>query len=322
MDSHHDLLAMDDASMGSKSPTFAMDDSSAFFDYNQVSDTYPSFGGPFGLAHHTSTSPVMNYNSLNSLSLSGSGINDFMYAPMPTNPPFAATRPYTPVDGIHSITPSLTHLSPANLSASELSGDGLPSSRRSSTGSPASQHGSRSLPSTNGGIAPTAITPPPQSAGSHSRQNSVGSNASARYNPINTSTRPMRATRSKRAKTEESDDEDDADFQPSNLPSSDHRREEIRKQRIESEQRRRDELRDGYRRLKDALPSSNQKSSKVSLLDRAVTHIKYLEMTQGSLQQRLTAAENEMQRLRQVNEALMLGTAEQRHAAAVAAHNY
>jgi len=48
------------------------------------------------------------------------------------------------------------------------------------------------------------------------------------------------------------------------------RREEIRRQRIESEQRRRDELRDGYRRLKDALPVSNQKSSKVSLLDRGM----------------------------------------------------
>jgi len=116
------------------------------------------------------------------------------------------------------------------------------------------------------------------------------------------------------------------------------RREEIRRQRIESEQRRRDELRDGYRRLKDALPVSNQKSSKVSLLDRATTHIKYLEMTQQQLQTRLQQAENETARLRQcvhlssdhalfmqltsflrVNEALMLGTAEQRHAAAAAA---
>jgi hypothetical protein len=35
------------------------------------------------------------------------------------------------------------------------------------------------------------------------------------------------------------------------------RREKIRRQRIESEQRRRDELRDGYRRLKRALPVSN-----------------------------------------------------------------
>ena len=49
-----------------------------------------------------------------------------------------------------------------------------------------------------------------------------------------------------------------------------NRREEVRRQRIESEQRRRDELRDGYRRLKDALPVSNQKSSKVSLLDRGM----------------------------------------------------
>jgi hypothetical protein len=42
------------------------------------------------------------------------------------------------------------------------------------------------------------------------------------------------------------------------------RRDEIRRQRIELEQRRRDELRDSYRRLKDALPVANQKSGKVS----------------------------------------------------------
>lgn len=46
------------------------------------------------------------------------------------------------------------------------------------------------------------------------------------------------------------------------------RRELVRKQRIESEQRRRDELRDGYARLKAVLPPSTAKSSKVSLLDR------------------------------------------------------
>jgi len=47
------------------------------------------------------------------------------------------------------------------------------------------------------------------------------------------------------------------------------RREEIRRQHIESEQRRCDELWDGYRRLKDALPVPNQKSSKTFSLDRA-----------------------------------------------------
>ena len=46
------------------------------------------------------------------------------------------------------------------------------------------------------------------------------------------------------------------------------RKEATRKQRIEAEQRRRDELREGYARLKDVLPVSNQKSSKVALLER------------------------------------------------------
>jgi hypothetical protein len=45
------------------------------------------------------------------------------------------------------------------------------------------------------------------------------------------------------------------------------RRETICKQHIESEQWGRDELRDGYACFKDALSASNQKSSKVSLLD-------------------------------------------------------
>lgn len=51
----------------------------------------------------------------------------------------------------------------------------------------------------------------------------------------------------------------------------------------------------------------------------ATTHIRYLEMTQQQLQTRLQAAEAETARLRHVNEALMLGTAEQRHAAAASA---
>ena len=82
------------------------------------------------------------------------------------------------------------------------------------------------------------------------------------------------------------------------------RREEIRRQRIESEQRRRDELRDGYRRLKNVLPVSNQKSSKVS------PSTGYHEMTPQQLQTRLNQAEMETQRLRSLNEALMLSTTE------------
>ena len=105
------------------------------------------------------------------------------------------------------------------------------------------------------------------------------------------------------------------------------RRETVRKQRIESEQRRRDELREGYSRLKESLPASNQKASKVSLLERgtlvlpcikfnilivyclATGHIKYLEAIKGQLEARLKGADHEVHRLRTVNEALMLNRA-------------
>ena len=49
------------------------------------------------------------------------------------------------------------------------------------------------------------------------------------------------------------------------------RKENTRRQRIEAEQRRRDELRDGYARLKDVLPISATKSSKVNLIERGVS---------------------------------------------------
>jgi len=194
------------------------------------------------------------------------------------------SRPYTPSSGIYPAALS-------NLSAGELSSDSMQSGRRS-RGSGRAQSPSPTIPRAH------------------------------RFNPIGV---PASRTkeRNMRKKSKSSDSDDDDDFQPATPPANDggpsRRREEIRRQRIESEQRRRDELREGYRRLKDSLPVSNQKSSKVSLLDRATTHIKYLEMTQNQLSMRLQSAENETQRLRQVNEALMLGTAEQRQAVAAAA---
>ncbi|KAI0068036.1 hypothetical protein BV25DRAFT_1793378 [Artomyces pyxidatus] len=200
-----------------------------------------------------------------------------------SSPSYSPARPYTPPTSVY---PALM-----NLSAGELSSDSMQSGRTS------------------------------RGSGTHS-PSLAAVPRSHRYNPIGVPV-PARATRERKRRATKQEDfsDDDDDFQPS-IPagtSNEVRREEIRRQRIESEQRRRDELRDGYRRLKDALPVSNQKSSKVSLLDRATTHIKYLEMTQQQLQTRLQQAENETQRLRQVNEALMLGTAEQRHAAAAAA---
>ncbi|OCH90055.1 hypothetical protein OBBRIDRAFT_629591 [Obba rivulosa] len=241
------------------------------------------------------SSPHLNFGSLNLPTT----LSEYTYGSAPTYPMGVPARPFTP-PGIY----------PGALSAGELSSDsGSTRSRRGSgTHSPGPLAASQ-------GVPPGSLAAVPRSH---------------RFNPLGPAPLARAATRAQakkraRANTGASgaDDfisDDDEEFNPSGPSlSNDVRREEIRRQRIESEQRRRDELRDGYRRLKDALPVSNQKSSKVSLLDRATTHIRYLEMTQQQLQTRLSQAEQETQRLRHVNEALMLGTAEQRHAAAASA---
>ncbi|KAF9469709.1 hypothetical protein BDZ94DRAFT_1278880 [Collybia nuda] len=243
----------------------------------------PAFGIPVGLP--ASGSPL----GFNTLNLSTS-IGEYSYS----SPSFSApspARPYTPPDGASISPPSLMY-----NSAGELSSDGMPSSGRHSRGS-----GTHSPPAS----IPYAATVP----------------RSHRFNPLaspatRASIRGAHRRRSSRS-NDDSDDEDD-DFQPALVSggNADSRRETIRKQRIESEQRRRDELRDGYARLKETLPASNQKSSKVSLLDRATGHLRYLETVKDQLEMRLKAAETEVHRLRNVNEALMLSTA--RHAVATA----
>ncbi|KAI5984518.1 hypothetical protein EDD15DRAFT_2480371 [Pisolithus albus] len=237
---------------------------------------YPQ--SPYGVSmmacKSSSSSPQLDFDSLNLANT----IGEYSYS----SAPYAIASPsgpYTLPD--NSISPPAVY----NISAGELSSDSLNSGRRSSgsgTHSPASVHS-----------VPYAAAVP----------------QSHRFNPI-APPATLSATKSARRKSRNDDsDNEDKEFQPaaSNSGNNDARRETIRNQRIESEQRRRNELRDGYRRLTDALPVSNQKSSKVSLLDRATTHIK------------LQQAENEVQRLRTVDEALMLGTAEQRQAAAAAA---
>ncbi|KAI0081120.1 hypothetical protein K474DRAFT_1704143 [Panus rudis PR-1116 ss-1] len=240
---------------------------------------------PFGVGSMNlppSSSPRMGFNSLNI----SNGMSEYTYGPS-TSFSNSPGRSYTP-----------TGIFPGALNG-DLSSDSLPSGR--------SRRGS-------GAGSPGPAVPP---------GNPASIPRSHRFNPMAaTVTRSSTRQQKKRAKGSDDFDSDDGDdyvANASNQPSDSVRREEIRRQRIESEQRRRDELRDGYRRLKEALPVSNQKSSKVSLLDRATTHIRYLEMTQNQLQTRLAQAEAETQRLRHVNEALMLGTAEQRHAAAASA---
>nr|GAT61320.1 predicted protein [Mycena chlorophos] len=106
----------------------------------------------------------------------------------------------------------------------------------------------------------------------------------------------------------DSDDEDAGYGFGENVATT--RKEATRQQRIQAEQRRRDELRDGYAKLKDVLPVSNQKSSKVSLLERATTHIAALELENKSLNERIASLEEEIRRLQALNDKLGVGALE------------
>ncbi|KAJ7911403.1 hypothetical protein B0H13DRAFT_1512661, partial [Mycena leptocephala] len=86
------------------------------------------------------------------------------------------------------------------------------------------------------------------------------------------------------------------------------RKETTRRQRIEVEQRRRDDLRDVYSKLKDQLPASKQRSSKVSLLVRATSHIVDLNSEHKMLKERVASLENKIQRLQTMNEKLSSGS--------------
>ncbi|GBE77473.1 hypothetical protein SCP_0103480 [Sparassis crispa] len=186
------------------------------------------------------------------------------------------------------------------------------------------------------GVMPVSASPPPQSpnmydplsppiSGSdtsadgiyhHSRNSSAtGSPSSSRANSLvhrnplryNPTPSPTSSSAGRRSRGRSLSDEDD--HMGVNIAESlaNTRKEATRRQRIEAEQRRRDELRDGYARLKEVLPVSNQKSSKVSLLERATNHIVSLEKSNRQLQARLAQIEQEVQRLRSLNEKISLG---------------
>lgn len=251
----------------------AYNDSS--FAYMENEFLYPSnspadLGVPIGLPQ---TMSPMDISSVN--------MPEYTFSP----PSFVAA-PSPPAELGNVSPPMLTY----NLSGGELSSDALPSGRLS------------------------------RSNGAHSPPNYATVPRSQRYNPIavpanRPATRAAHRRKASRSTTQDdSEDDDDEEFKPGGSiaatdASRDSRRETVRKQRIESEQRRRDELREGYARLKETLPASNQKASKVSILDRAVSHIKYLEAVKEQLEVRLKGADHEVHRLRNVNEALMLNRA-------------
>jgi len=134
----------------------------------------------------------------------------------------------------------------------------------------------------------------------HSRRNSLVHRNSLRYNPT-----PSPSTSSGRRSRGQSISDDEG-MGPMGESFGSNRKEATRKQRIEAEQRRRDELRDGYAKLKDVLPASNSKSIKVSLLERATKHIVDLERRNDEMQARLSALHAEVRHLRSLNEKISL----------------
>ncbi|KAF9512741.1 hypothetical protein BS47DRAFT_1372713 [Hydnum rufescens UP504] len=263
-----------------------MEPPSPNYPHDYFNHDFISYESPAPYEAHVETVPSpglrLNFNSLNSLQLSGSPMPSSYYQPPPYVQTLRSPRPASPMQ---SISPPLT-----SISGSDLSGDqGAQFGGRSTgTSSPASSHGRESLV--------------------HRRPLRSAAAAAS----IATSVRERRAATRRRSTNDDDFASDEDEVPVQNDVGVTKRREEVRRQRIESEQRRRDELRDGYRRLKDVLPVSNQKSSKVSLLDRATTHIRQLEMAQAHMIMKINELESETNRLRNVNETLMLSAAERR----------
>jgi hypothetical protein len=165
----------------------------------------------------------------------------------------------------------------------------------------------------------------------HSRNNSTSSsrsNSLVHRNPLRYNPTPSPSGSSGRRSRGRSFGDSDEDMGVNIAESIAYtRKEATRRQRIEAEQRRRDELRDGYARLKDVLPVSNQKSSKVSLLERgmvwgpsswqlspnfiypATNHIVQLEKLNQQLQKKIQGLNSEIARLQNLNEKISLNNA-------------
>ncbi|CEG68456.1 hypothetical protein RMATCC62417_04713 [Rhizopus microsporus] len=100
-------------------------------------------------------------------------------------------------------------------------------------------------------------------------------------------------------KGKKEDDHSDEDVNPNGLSSS-----ELRRQiHIQSEQKRRAQIKDGFEELRNELPAClNKKMSKVALLHRTVQHIQHLKDTQMSILSELERLVHENEQLRKFQE--------------------
>ncbi|KAH9015267.1 hypothetical protein EDB83DRAFT_2440211 [Lactarius deliciosus] len=206
------------------------------------------------------------------------GMAEYSYG----SPPYSTvSRPYSPPLSVYPAAPM-------SLSAGEMASSGT--SRSSGSGSYSSD-----------------LTSVPRSM---------------RYNPIGVAPSVVRSGRGRNGRPTKHGDPTNNDRDPipvhSRAASHSLRRQEIHRLQIESEQRRHDELRASYLRLKDAVPThgiglgSHQKLSKVVLLDRATTSINSLEKSRQQLLAKIREVEEEGVRLRQANEALALSSVAER----------
>ncbi|KAI7858676.1 hypothetical protein BDC45DRAFT_433901, partial [Circinella umbellata] len=82
---------------------------------------------------------------------------------------------------------------------------------------------------------------------------------------------------------------------------------ELRRQiHIQSEQKRRAQIKDGFEDLRNELPSClNKKMSKVALLHRTVQHIQHLKSSQVTILAELERLANENEQLRKFQESVL-----------------
>jgi hypothetical protein len=286
---------------------FAASPSNLTFNALNISTQVPEFY-PQTIAPSALTSSPKGYRSAGRASSeeflniprdsSSSPSSSDAFHPLPS-----VTHTHIPTSVLNSTMVPLHHLAHSNLSSASLS-------RSDAEGSPTVVgRGLRDSPRVR------ARSPEPKASPKRNGGGLVDRHQRARASRA--------ARRGSRKVKEEEDwtefDEDD-DFAPAatNGEKPERRREDIRRQRIESEQRRRDELREGYNRLRAALPPSNQKSSKASILERATVCITDLNHKTTNLATRVDELEAELRRVRVLNETLMLSAAEHRTAAAAA----
>ncbi|KAF9071388.1 hypothetical protein BDP27DRAFT_1419179 [Rhodocollybia butyracea] len=231
-----------------------------FHSYNLMDYQYPQYPTNSSQHHYSSSLASNTSSSPASMAFHSAPRSDYAYAsasPLPS-------RRYAPLEN-STISP----LAQAN-NANTLS-DGRNSGRRS--------HGSNPSPSSPSGLYATTTGP-----------------RSRRFDPISVPT-PRASTSAASKSPNSSTSNDDWDEEESAESVDPTLREAVRRERIVSDQKRRDELKHGFTRLKSTLPQTDQRLRQAELLNFAVKHIRQLEakLTNAAPAERVRQLEAELE---------------------------